>query len=157
VTVHVVPSILLLGVGVVLALVAAGLFLRGLRQRRIAVAFLDRAVASTAEVVEVEAKDVAFGGEPDTRYYPRVRFAAADGSTVEAESMTDSALPPPHVGEIVEVLYDPVRPERVDLVRRANRIDGVGRTSFLMGWLVLSVALATPMAWLVLVLVVWTS
>ena len=47
--------------------------------------------------------------------------------------------------------------ERVDLVRRANRADGVGRTSFLMGWLVLSVALATPMAWLVLVLVVWTS
>jgi hypothetical protein len=157
VTVHVVPSILLLGVGVVLAVVAAGLFLRGLRQRRIAAGFLDRAVAATAEVVQVEAKDIAFGSEPDTRYYPRVRFVTADGRTVEAESMTDSALPPPRVGEAVDVLYDPERPERVDLVRRADRIDGVGRTSFLMGWLVLSVALATPTAWLVLVLVVWTS
>jgi hypothetical protein len=157
VTIHVVPSILLLGLGLVLFVVAAVLFLRGLRQRRIAVGFLDRAVATSAEVVQVEAKDVAFGGEPDTRYYPRVRFALADGRTVEAESMTDSAIPPPHVGETVDVLYDPERPERVDLVRRADRIDGVGRTSFLMGWLVLSVALATPMAWLVLVLVVWTS
>ena len=156
-TVHVVPSILLLGVGLVLGVVAAAFFLRGLRQRRLAVGFLDRAVATTAEVLEVNAKDIALGGEPDTRYYPRVRFAAADGRTVEAESMTDSALPPPHVGETVDVLYDPDRPERVDLVRRANRTDGVGRTSFLMGWLVLSVALATPMAWLVLVLVVWTS
>jgi hypothetical protein len=157
VTIHVVPSILLLGVGVVLAVVAAGLFLRGLRQRRIAAGFLDRAVAATAEVVQVEAKDIAFGSEPDTRYYPRVRFVTADGRTVEAESMTDSALPPPRVGQAVDVLYDPERPERVDLVRRANRIDGVGRTSFLMGWLVLSVALATPTAWLVLVRVVWTS
>ena len=156
-TIHVVPSILLLGTGLVLALVAAGCFLRGLRQRRIAAGFLDRAVPTTAEVVQVEAKDVSFGGEPDTRYYPRVRYVAADGRTVEAESMTDSALPPPHVGQTVDVLYDPERPERVDLVRRSNRIDGAGRTSFLMGWLVLSVALATPMAWLVLVLIVWTN
>lgn len=155
-TVRVGPSLLLLGIGLALVVLAGLLFLRGVRQRRVAVGFLDRGVAATAEVVEVEAKDVALAGEPDTRYYPRVRFAV-DGREVEAESMTDSALPPPHVGDTVDVVYDPERPERVDLVRRANRLDGVGRTSFLMGWLVLAVALATPTAWLVLVLVVWTA
>jgi hypothetical protein len=157
VTVHVVPSILLLGAGLLLAVVAVVLFLRGLRQQRIAAGFLDRAVATTAEVVGIEAKDVALGGEPDTRYFPRVRFGLEGGRTVEAESLTDSALPPPRVGDTIEVLYDPQRPERVDVVRRAHRTDGAGRTSFLLGWLVLSVALATPTAWLVLVFVVWTS
>jgi hypothetical protein len=157
VSVHPVPSLLLLGAGAVLLVVAAVLFGRGIRQRRVAEGFRDRAVEVQAEVVGLEAKDVSIGSAPDTRYFLRVRFTPAGGDPVETETMTDAPYPPPRVGEPVAVAYDPEHPRRADLVATERTVDGVGRTSFLLGWLTLAVALATPAAWLVLVFVVWTS
>lgn len=156
-SVHPVPSVLLLGTGAVLLVVAAVLFARGLRQRRLAEGFRDRAVQTVAEVVGLEAKDVGLGSAPDTRYFLRVRFTPAQGDKVEAETLTDAPYPPPRVGERVAVAYDPENPRRVDLVATEGTAEGAGRTSFLLAWLILAVALATPLAWLVLVLVVWTS
>jgi hypothetical protein len=156
-TVHVVPSVILLGLGAVLLLLAAALLLRGVHQRRLAEGFRERAVGTDAEVVGIEAKDVGIGGEPDTRYFLTVRFTPQGGEPVQTETLTDAPYPPPRVGESVAVAYDPQRPRRVDLVATARTAEGAGRTSFLLGWLTLSVALATPTAWLVLVFVVWTS
>jgi hypothetical protein len=157
VTIHVVPSVVLLGVGAVLLVVATVLFLRGLHQRRVAAGFRERAVEAPAEVVGIEAKDVSLAGEPDTRYFLTVRFTPAGGSPVEMETLTDAPYPPPRVGERVAVAYDPEHPGRADLAATARTAEGAGRTSFVLAWLTLSVALATPTAWLVLVLVVWTS
>ena len=156
-TVHPVPSLILLGTGGVLLVLAAVLFARGLRQRRIAEGFRERAVETRAEVVGLEVKDVGLGSSPDTRYFLRVRFAPAGGTPIEAETLTDAPYPPPRVGDGVAVAYDPEHPERVDLVATERTVEGAGRTSFLLAWLTLAVALATPAAWLVLVLVVWTS
>lgn len=156
-SVHPLPSALLLGSGAVLLVVAAVLFARGVRQRRIAEGFLERAVETEAEVVGIEAKDVALGSEPDTRWFLRVRFTPTGGVPVEAETLTDAPYPPPRVGDLVSVSYDPEHPRRVDLVATEHTAEGAGRTSFLLAWLTLGVALATPAAWLVLVLVVWTS
>jgi len=157
VTVHPVPSLILLGTGGVLLVLAAVLFARGLRQRRIAEGFRDRAMETEGEVVGLAAKDVGLGTSPDTRYFLRVRFTPADGSPVEAETLTDAPYPPPRVGDRVAVAYDPEHPRRVDLVATEDTAEGAGRTSFLLAWLTLGAALATPAAWLVLVLVVWTS
>lgn len=156
-SIHLLPSVLLLGTGAVLLVVAAVLFARGVRQRRIAEGFRERAVETQAEVVGLEVKDVGLGSSPDTRYFLRVRFAPAGGAPVEAETLTDAPYPPPRVGDGVAVAYDPEHPARVDLVATERTAEGAGRTSFLLAWLVLGVALATPTAWLVLVLVVWTS
>lgn len=156
-SVHPVPSVLLLGTGAVLLVVAAVLFARGVRQRRVAEGFRGRAVEVEAEVVGIEAKDVGIGSAPDTRYFLRVRFTPAGGEPVETETMTDAPYPPPRVGETVLVAYDPENPRRADLVATERTVEGAGRTSFLLAWLTLAVALATPAAWLVLVLVVWTS
>lgn len=156
-SVHPVPSLLLLGTGAVLLVVAGLLFARGLRQRRLAEGFRDRAVETEAEVVGLEAKDVSLGSSPDTRYFLRVRFTPAQGESVEAETLTDAPYPPPRVGDRVAVAYDPEHPRRVDLLATEATAEGAGRTSFLLAWLTLAVALATPAAWLVLVFVVWTS
>jgi hypothetical protein len=157
VTVHVVPSVVLLGVGAVLLVLAAVLFLRGLGQRRVAAGFRERAVQVRAEVAAIEAKDVSLVGEPDTRYFLTVRFTPAGGPPVETETLTDAPYPPPRVGDRVAVAYDPQHPDRADLVATAPSAEGAGRTSFVLAWLTLSVALATPTAWLVLVFVIWTS
>lgn len=156
-SVHPVPTLLLLGTGAVLLVAAAVLFARGLRERRLAEGFRDRAVETDAEVVGLEAKDVGFGSEPDTRYFLRVRFAPAGGEPIETETLTDAPYPPPRVGEHVAVAYDPEHPGRADLVATESTVEGAGRTSFLLAWLALAVGLATPVAWLVLAVVVWTS
>ena len=160
-TVHPVPSLILLGTGALLLVLAAALFARGLRQRRVAEGFRDRAVETEAEVVGLAAKDVGLGSSPDTRYFLRVRFTTnpggGEGEDVEAETLTDAPYPPPRVGDRVAVAYDPEHPRRVDLVATEDTAEGAGRTAFLLAWLTLGAALAMPAAWLVLVLVVWTS
>jgi hypothetical protein len=59
VSIHPVPSLLLLGTGAVLLVVAGVLFARGVRQRRLAEGFRARAVETQAEVIGLEAKDVS--------------------------------------------------------------------------------------------------
>jgi hypothetical protein len=156
--IHYVPTVLLLGSAVLILLLGAGLLLKGRAVRRTAEGFRSRAVAVTATVVALEAKDLSFGAEPDTRYFPRVSFVP-DGATeaVEAQTLTDVPSPPPRVGDPLEVAYDPERPDRVDVVRTEGDAEGAGRTYVVLGSLVLLVALGVAAGWLLLVLVVWTS
>jgi Protein of unknown function (DUF3592) len=158
VRIHYVPTVLLLGSAVVVLLVALALLLKGRSVRRTAAAFRDRAVSATAMVTELEAKDLSFGAEPDTRYFPRVRFVP-DGATeaVEAVTLTDVPAPPPRVGEEIAVSYDPHRPDRVDVAATEGGAEGAGRTWFVLGSLVALVAVGIAAAWLTLVLIVWTS
>ena len=106
----------------------------------------------------LEAKDLSLGAEPDTRYFPRVSFVP-EGATVavEAQTLTDVPSPPPRVGDPIEVAYDPEHPGHVDVLATEGAAEGAGRTFFLLGSLVPLVALGVAAAWLVLVLVVWTS
>lgn len=156
--IHYVPTVLLLGSAVLILLVGVALLLKGRAVRRSASIFRSRAVVATATVVALEAKDLSLGAEPDTRYFPRVSFVP-DGATdaVEAQTLTDVPAPPPRVGDRIEVAYDPDRPDRVDVAATEGSAEGAGRTWFVLGSLVLLVALGVAAAWLVLVLVVWTS
>lgn len=156
-TVHALPTALLLGAGAVLLLVSGLLLLRGLRQRGIAASFRARAVETLAEVTALEAKDVSLATNPETLYFPVVAFTVADGSTVTAECLTGMAAPPPRVGEQVGVLYDPEHPRRVELAADAQGPVSAALTSFLLARVFLVLGLAMPLAWLVLVLVVWGS
>lgn len=156
--IHYVPTVLLLGSAVLILLVGVVLLLKGRTVRRSASIFRSRAVVATATVVALEAKDLSLGAEPDTRYFPRVSFVP-DGATdaVEAQTLTDVPSPPPRVGDPIEVAYDPERPERVDVAATVGTAEGAGRTWLVLGSLVLLVAVGVAAAWLVLVLVVWTS
>ena len=156
--IHDVPTALLLGAALVLLLVALALLLRGRAVRRAAASFHGRAVRTTAQVVELEAKDLSLGSNPDTRYFPRVRFTP-DGAAaaVETQTLTDVPAPPPRVGADIEVAYDPEQPLRVDVATTEAEVEGAGRTWFLLAALVGLVAVGVAAAWLVLVLVVWTS
>ena len=157
-TIRVVPTVLLLASAALIVGLGLVLLLRGRAVRRAADSFRDRAVTTTATVVALDAKDLSLGGEPDTRYFPRVSFVP-DGADrpIEASTMTDVPAPPPRVGDQIEVAYDPRRPDRVDVLATEADVEGAGRTWFLMARLVLLVGLAVAAAWLVLVFVVWTS
>jgi Protein of unknown function (DUF3592) len=156
--IHYVPTVLLLGSAAVVLVVAAALLLKGRSVRRTAESFRSRAVTTTATITALEAKDLSFGAEPDTRYFPRVSFVPAGATeAVEAQTLTDLPAPPPRVGEEIEVAYDPDRPDRVDVVATEASAEGAGRTWFVLGSLVALVAVGIAAAWLVLVFVVWTS
>lgn len=155
-TIHALPSALLLGAGAVLGLVSLVLFLRGLHQRRVAAAFSARAVEAQAEVTGLSAKDVSLATNPDTVYFPVVAFTTADGQQIEAECLTGVHPPPPRVGETVTVHYDPQHPSQVEVAGEEDPATA-GLTSFLLARVFLGLAVATPLAWLVLAFVVWTS
>ncbi|WP_244929751.1 DUF3592 domain-containing protein [Nocardioides sp. W7] len=153
-TVHPGPSIVLL-VGVLLLLAgAAAMAARGLRQRRTAVQLGERAVAATAVVLELSAKDVSIAGDPTTLYYPRVRFTSEGGEVVEAECLTGVEPPLPHAGDVVEVRYDPEHPTDVEIAG-VDPLVSAGRSSFVIARGLVVVALALPVAWLLLALFVW--
>ncbi len=153
--IHTVPTALLLGAAAVILLLAVVLLLKG-RAVRAAAGFADRAVRVTATVVELEAKDLSLSGDPDTRYFPVVSFTP-QGATgpVRAQTLTDAPAPPPRVGELIEIAYDPQHPERVDVASTERDAEGAGRTWFLLGRLVGLAGLGVAAAWLVLVVVVW--
>lgn len=156
--IHYVPTLLLLGSAALLLLLALALLLKGVAVRRSAEGFRSRAVETTATVVAVDAKDISLRAQPDTRYFPRVRFVPDGGvEPVEADTLTAVPAPPPRVGESLAIAYDPERPDRVDVLATGADVTGAGRTWRLMASLVLLAALGVAAAWLVLVLVVWTS
>lgn len=157
-TIHHVPTVLLLGSAVVLLVIGLLLLLKGRAVRRAAGSFRDRAVRTTARVVALEAKDLGLGTHPDTRYFPVVRYVPhGTAEPVETQTLTDVPAPPPRVGEDLEVAYDPKRPDRVDVAATAGRVEGAGRTWFVLGTGVLVLSAGVASAWLLLVFVVWTS
>lgn len=156
--IHTVPTILLLGAGVVFLLLAVVLFLKGMSVRRSAEEFRSRAIEVTATVVGLEAKDIGLGSEPDTRYFPRVRYLPEGAAEpVEAQTLTDVPSPPPRVDEQIRVAYDPERPDRVDVVVTERTAEGAGRTWTVLGVLALVAAVSMPVAWLILSFVIWTA
>ena len=156
--IHYVPTVLLVGSSLLILVVGVVLMLKGRAVRSSAEGFLDRGVPVIGEVVELQAKDLSFGREPDTRYFALVRYVP-EGATepIEAVTLTDLPAPPPRVGEKLEVVYDPKRPERVDATATERSAEGAGRTWFVVGALTLLAAVGVAAAWLVLVFVVWTS
>lgn len=156
--IHYVPTALLVGSAVLIALVGLVLMLKGRAVRRSATGFHERAVPVTATVVELQAKDLSLRSEPDTRYFALVSYVP-EGQTeaIEAVTLTQVPDPPPRVGAEIEVAYDPERPERVDVVATEDGAEGAGRTWILLGRLTLLLALGVAAGWLVLVIVVWSS
>jgi hypothetical protein len=150
--------VLLLGAAVVLLVVALVLLLKARSVRRTAGSFRARAVPARATVVALEPKDLSLRGEPDTRWFARVSFVP-EGATepVEAQTLTDVPAPPPRVGEALDVVYDPEHHDRVDAAATEGSAEGAGRTWSLLGLGVALIAAGVAAAWLVLVLVVWTS
>lgn len=153
-TVHAGPTVALALLAGLLLAAAAVMAARGLGQRRTAVRVAARAVSAPAVVVELNAKDVSVAGEPTTLYYPTVRFTPEGGESVEAECLTGVEPPPPHAGDTVEVRYDPEHPSHVELAGTDPEASA-GRASFVVARLLAAVALALPVAWLLLALLVW--
>ncbi len=105
-------SVVMLGAAGVALVLSVVLALRGVRERKAADSFTERAVVTTADVLETRPKDVAMSGEPVTIYFHLVRYDV-DGEPVTAETMSGMEPPIPHVGERVEVRYDSAHPRRV--------------------------------------------
>lgn len=107
---------------------------------------------------EIRATGVVVGHN-SRRYYrnvlvhPGVRFEAPDGRTVEFESESGSNVPP-GVGEEVEVIYDPLRPEEAKLPLGSTLRFGP-RAFVVAGVLVLGVALLFFLFFLMMVLLVF--
>lgn len=153
-TVHTAPTVLLVVVALALLAGAGVAVARGLRQRRTAVQVAERAVSAQAVVLELAAKEVSVAGASTTLYYPTVRFTPAGREPVEAECLTGVEPPPPHAGEPVQVRYDPEHPSHVELAG-VDPQASAGRSSFVVARLLAVVALALPLAWLLLALLVW--
>ncbi|ANH36689.1 hypothetical protein I601_0236 [Nocardioides dokdonensis FR1436] len=141
-------SVVLLGAAVLALLAGAVLGVRGLHQRHEAAGFGERSEPATAEVVASLPKDVALAGEPATIYYQQVRFRVGDRD-VEAQTMTGVEPPVPHVGERVEVRYDPRHPTRVVLAG-ADPTAGAGATSLALARMMLGLGMSLPVAWVVI-------
>ena len=156
--IHYVPTVLLLGSAVLILLLGVVLMIKGRAVRHRAEGFRSRAVPVTGTVVELQAKDLSFGAEPDTRYFALVRYLPAGADEpVEALTLTDVPEPPPRVGDEIEVAYDPEHLDRVDAVATERTAEGAGRSWFMLGALTMVVAAGVAAAWLLLVVIVWTS
>ena len=144
-------SVVMLGAaGVALAL-SVVLGLRGLRERRAADSFAERAVVTVADVLETRPKDVAMSGEPVTVYFHLVRYEV-DGQTLTSETLSGMEPPIPHVGERVEVRYDSAHPGRVVLDQVDHRM-GAGATALGLARVMLGAAVSLPVAWALIVLI----
>ena len=141
-------SVVMLGAAVLALLAGVVLAARGLHQRREAAGFGERSEPTTAEVLESLPKDVAMAGEPVTIYYQQLRYRAGERD-VEAQTMTGVEPPVPHVGEQVEVRYDPRHPSRVVLAG-ADPTAGAGATSLALARIMLGLGMSLPVAWVVI-------
>ena len=74
------------------------------RERR----FVAGAARASGTVVDLEYSRSSDGGGA---YYPVIRFGTAAGETVTFRSRVGSSPPSHHVGETLEVLYDPAAPQ----------------------------------------------
>ena len=162
-SIHPEPTYALLGAAVVFGVLSLVMFGRGVRQRGIAAHFAGHSVETEAEVTGLSAKDVSAAGEPATLYFPTVRFRPRDrvdggvpNEPVEAECLVGIEPPPPHVGDTVAIRYDPDHPRRVTLAGTGHP-EAAGLTAFVVAKVLLALALAMPLAWGVLVLVVWSA
>lgn len=145
-------GVLMLGTAGAALVVSVLLALRGLRERRLAADFGQRAVATTGEVLEARPKDVAVAGEPVTIYFHEVRFELPDGGTVTAETMAGTEPPIPRVGERVELRYDPDHPQRV-VLDGVDHTLGAGATALALSRVMLGLALSLPVAWALIALI----
>lgn len=137
------------GVALVLSLLLAA---RGVRERRVAADFGDRAVATTGEVLEAHPKDVAVAGEPVTLYFHEVRYDVPDRGAVTAETMAGLVPPIPRVGDRVGLRYDPRHPERV-VLDGVDHTLGAGATALGLARVMLGLAVSLPVAWALIVLI----
>lgn len=94
--------IVCLGFGSIFALVAAGLTIYEVR-------FAAHSQRAEAEVIRIRERAGEKGG---VLYSPEVRFSTPEGKSVSLVSRVSSSSSPYSVGQKVEVLYDPLRPER---------------------------------------------
>ena len=144
-------SVVMLGAAGVALVLSVVLALRGVRERKAADSFTERAVVTTADVLETRPKDVAMSGEPVTIYFHLVRYDV-DGEPVTAETMSGMEPPIPHVGERVEVRYDSAHPGRV-VLDQVDHTLGAGATALGLARVMLGAAVSLPVAWALIVLI----
>lgn len=70
--------------------------------------FLDDAESTTGEVIELVERR---GSEGGSVFAPKVRFQDQAGENYEVTSSSASSPPKYHVGEEIEILYNPERPQ----------------------------------------------
>jgi hypothetical protein len=79
--------------------------------------FRRRALTTRASVVELRERWIHHQEGPSSIIYvPVVRFVLPDGRQVESATMHGRRPAPARVGDVVEVMFDPAEPTRVDLV-----------------------------------------
>ncbi|MCS7031333.1 MAG: DUF3592 domain-containing protein [Gloeomargarita sp. SKYG116] len=102
--------------------------------------FIATAQTATGQVIALEyRRSRGSDGTVSHLYYPVVEFALPDGEKIRFEGQVGSSSPRFRVGESVEILYDPRRPQ----VARINRFwdlwllpivfSGIGSVFFLIG------------------------
>ena len=70
---------------------------------------------SSQKTKGVVVRMVSFTGGDSTKYSPVFQFKTTDGRTIEVEDSQASTPPRFHVGEQVDVLYNPQNPSRARL------------------------------------------
>jgi hypothetical protein len=96
-------------------------------------------------VVRYEYKDDADG---ESTPYPLVQFQAPDGRLVTAHTDFGGSFVP-DIGEHVDVLFDPERPEEAHI--ESERFDRVHRLFGVIGWVIIVGAAIAAMFVLVMV------
>jgi hypothetical protein len=111
---------ILLVVGGLFAALGSGFFAVGVRTRRSARRFKERAVRVPGLVVDLEFhRGHRTAGDVSSGYWvPRLRFTTVDGRPVEMLAMYGSVPAPARPGEQVMVLYDPEQPTKAQVADR---------------------------------------
>ena len=147
-------------VSVVLLAGAALMFHQGRKMSRFYREF-DR-IAERAEGVVVEINWLSTDAERRSHEihrgtaYPVVEFSLPNGQIIRAQSHTGRSPAPAKVGQLVTVLYDPNRPEHLELLKNSGRdmmaplyyMLAIGFVSFaclvIVFWFLLKVVMGIP-------------
>ena len=119
----------------------------GIGVRRGQSRFKARAARATGTVTGLRARSVGRDTGGGMVWVPVVRFATADGRTVEAEAGGGSNVKRHREGQPIEVLYDPANPADVRIPDWGSSLIhtmfiGIGGVFVLIGLAILAVAVA---------------
>lgn len=102
------------------ALIGAAMLLFGWQWRTHTQEYVAASVHTSGTVIEVVSQTRTRGGEHRPLFYPVVEFKTPAGEVVRFQDRTGSNPPAHRVGETVEVLYDPARPEAATIASWTN-------------------------------------
>jgi len=101
-------------------LIGAAMLIFGWQWRAHTQEYIAASVHTSGTVIEIVSQTSTRDGEHRPLFYPVVEFTTPAGQVVRFQDRTGSNPPAYRVGETVEVLYDPARPEAATIASWTN-------------------------------------